>query len=114
MLLHAADLVNDGIQRIMIRTVHTDVVIAISVIHKLDISSLWMAFRVEKNFRYIPVNEITVQLGPYKIRVLLFFHAFTGIDQMSSFCNGKKTALETWSTYNEVTNEFNLLSDKPS
>ena len=34
---------------------------------------------------------------------------------MSSFCNhGKKTACETWSTYNEVTNEFNLLSDKPS
>ena len=33
---------------------------------------------------------------------------------MSSFCNhGKKTARETWSTYNEVTNEFNLLSDTP-
>ena len=114
MLLHAAYLVNDGIQRIMIRTVDTDVVvIAISVIHKLDISSLWIAFRVEKNFRYIPVHVIAVQLGPYKIRALLFFHAFTGIDQVSSFCNGKNTALETWSTY-EVTNEFNLLSDKPS
>ena len=39
---------------------------------------------------------------------------FTGCDQVSSFCNhGKKTARETWSTYNEVTNEYNLLSDKP-
>ena len=55
------------------------------------------------------------KLGPYKSRALLFFHAFTGCDQVSSFCNhGKKTAWETWSTYNEVTNEFNLLSDKPS
>ena len=90
MLLHAADLVKDGIQRIMIRTVDTDVVvIAFSVIHKLDISSLWIAS--------------------------LFFHAFTGCDQVSSFCNhGKKTALEIWSNYNEVTCEFNLLSDKPS
>ena len=65
MLLHAADLVNDGIQRIMIIAVGTDVVvIAISVIHKLDISSLWIAFGVGKNFRYIPVHEIAVQLGP--------------------------------------------------
>ena len=117
MLLHADDLVNDGIQRIMIIAVGTDVVvIAISVIHKLDISSLWIAFGVGKNFRYSPVHEIAVQLGPYKYRALLFFHAFTGCDQVvSSFCNhGKKTACETWSTYNEVTNEFNLLSDKPS
>ena len=54
MLLHAADLVNDGIQRIIIRNVDTDVVvIAISVIHKLDISSLWNALRVGKNYRYI-------------------------------------------------------------
>ena len=34
MLLHAADLINDRVKRIMIRTVYTDfVVIAISVIH---------------------------------------------------------------------------------
>ena len=90
--------------------------IAFSVIHKLDISSQWIAFGVWKNSRYIPVNKIVVQLGPYKFRALLFFHAFTGCDQVvSSFCNhGKKTAWEIWSTYNEVTNEFNLLSDKPS
>ena len=50
MLLHAADLVNDGIQRNMIRADGTDVVvIAISVIHKLDISSLWIALGVGKN-----------------------------------------------------------------
>ena len=47
----------------MIRTVDTDVVvIAISIIHKLDISSLWIAFGVRKNFRYIPVHEIAVQV----------------------------------------------------
>ena len=102
-------MINDGFQRIMIRAVGTDVVvIAISVIHKLDISSLWIAFGVGKNFRYFPVHEIAVQLGPYKSCALLFFHAFTGCDQVSSFCNhGKKTAWETWSTYNEVTDEFN-------
>ena len=99
----------------MIRTVDTDVVvIAISVIHILDISSLWIAFGVGKNLRYIPVHKIAVQLGPYKSRALLFFHEFTGYDKVSSFCNhGKKIARETWSTYNEATNEFNLLSDEP-
>ena len=51
----------------MIRTVDTDVVvIAISVKHKLDIS-IWIAFGVVKSFRYIPVHEIAVQLGPYSL-----------------------------------------------
>ena len=41
MLVHAVDSINDGLQRIMNRTVYTDfVVIAISVIRELDISSL--------------------------------------------------------------------------
>ena len=49
MLMHVSDLVNDGNKRIMIRTVDTDVVvIAFSVIHKLNISSQWIAFESGK------------------------------------------------------------------
>ena len=61
------------------------------------------------------MHEIAVELGVYQSQALLFFHAFTCCDQVSSFCNhGKKTAWETSPTYNEVTTEINLLRDKPS
>ena len=73
-MLHVADAVKSGIQKIMIRTVDTDVVvIAVSAVHKLNITSLWMAFGVGKNFRYIPV----LFMGPSKSNALLFFHAFS-------------------------------------
>ncbi|CAC5382291.1 unnamed protein product [Mytilus coruscus] len=115
-LLHVADAVKNGMQKIMIRTVDTDVVvIAVSAVHKLNITSLWMAFGVGKNFRYIPVHEIAQHMGPSKSHALLFFHAFSGCDQVSSFSNrGKKTAWETWSTFDAVTEDFKVLSDKPN
>ncbi|CAG2204044.1 unnamed protein product [Mytilus edulis] len=108
--------VKSGMQKIMIRTVDTDVVvIAVSAVHKLNITSLWMAFGVGKNFRYIPVHEIALFMGPSKSNALLFFHAFSGCDQVSSFSNrGKKTAWDTWLSFDAVTEDFKLLSDKPN
>ncbi|CAC5367122.1 unnamed protein product [Mytilus coruscus] len=115
-VLHVADAVKNEMQKIMIRTVDTDVVvIAVSAVHKLNITSLWMAFGVGKNFKYIPVHEIALHMGPSKSHALLFFHAFSSCDQVSSFSNrGKKTAWETWSTFDAVTEDFKVLSDKPN
>ena len=91
MLLHAADVVNNGMQSILIRTVDTDiVVIAVSAVHNLNITCLWVAFGVWKTFRYIPVHEIALHMGPSKSDALLFFHAFSGCDQVSSFRIGKR------------------------
>ncbi|XP_076078833.1 uncharacterized protein LOC143048849 [Mytilus galloprovincialis] len=113
-LLHVADAVKSGMQKIMIRTVDTDVVvIAVSAVHKLNITSLWMAFGVGKNFRYIPVHEIALFMGPSKSNALLFFHAFSGCDQVSSFSNrGKKIAWDTWLSFDAVTEDFKLLTFK--
>ena len=97
MLLHAADVVNNGMQRCLIRTVDTDVVvIAVSAVHNLNIICLWVAFGVGKTFIYIPVHEIALHMGPSK-----------------SGNWGKKTAWNTWSTFDAVTEEFKVLSDKP-
>ncbi|CAG2222711.1 unnamed protein product [Mytilus edulis] len=47
--LHVADAVRSGMQKIMIRTVDPDVVvIVVSAVHKLNITSLWMALGVGK------------------------------------------------------------------
>ncbi|VDI80019.1 Hypothetical predicted protein [Mytilus galloprovincialis] len=115
-LLHVGIAVKSGMQKIMIRTVDTDVVvIAVSAVHKLSIMCLWMAFGVGINFRFIPVHEIALFMGPSKSNALLFFNAFSGCDQVSSFSNrGKKTAWDTWLSFNAVTEDFKLLSDKPN
>ena len=88
LLLHAADAGKCGFNRIMLRTVDTDVlVIAIAAFHELALSELWIAFGVGKHFRFVPVDEIASSMGQQKSRALLAFHAFTGSDQTSSFAN---------------------------
>ncbi|CAC5375591.1 unnamed protein product [Mytilus coruscus] len=117
MMLHVNDAVADGHKCVMIRTVDTDVVvIAISVLQKIEsILELWIAFGVGKNFRYLSFHDIANALGPEKSHGLLFFHAFTGCDQVSSFANkGKKSAWDTWTSYEEITGNFDLLSNEES
>ena len=94
LLLHAADAAKNGLKKIMLRTVDTDVVvIAVSTFQDLGLSELWITFGVGKHFRYIAAHEIASTLGQQKSRALLAFHAFTGCDQTSSFKHiGKKTA----------------------
>ena len=148
----------------MIKTVDTDfVVIALSAMHKLNITSLWMAYgwhlELEKTsgtslsmkllclwglqcpMHYCSVADPELFLRgrtdlrgarsshasmiPYIINQIfptkeggraprspldprmLFLNAFSGCDQVSSFSNrGKKTAWETWSSFDVVTEDF--------
>ena len=92
-ILHLADAVKEGFRKILLCTVDTDVVVlAVAAADKLDVQELWMAFGMVKNFRYIPVHEISVSLGPDKSLALLIFHAYTGCDTVSSFnVRGNKT-----------------------
>ena len=115
LLLHAADAAKNGLKKIMLRTVDTDVVvIAVSTFRDLGLSELWIAFGVGKHFCYIAAHEIASTLGQHKSRALLAFHAFTGCDQTSSFKHiGKKTAWDAWSVYDEVTEVFRCLSSPP-
>ena len=115
MFLHAAHAARLGHQRILLRTVDTDVVvIAIRLFHILDVEELWIAFGVGKNYRSIPVHDIAKNLGPLKSAGLSFFHAFTGCDTTSAFAGrGKKTAWDIWSVFPEISDTFKALSDSP-
>ena len=65
MILHLADAVKEGFRKIFLRTLDTDVVVlAVAAADKLDVQKLWAAFGTGKNFRYIPVHEISISLGP--------------------------------------------------
>jgi len=84
MLLHVADLVHNGCQKVMIRTVDTDVVVlAVAFAQNIPCSELWLSFGTGKNHRYISAHELSATLGPDRACALPMFHAFTGCDTVS-------------------------------
>lgn len=115
MLLHVANASLTGHDKIMIRTVDTDVVVlSTALFANLVLEELWIAFGSGKNFKHIPVREIASILTPEKSLSLLFFHAFSGSDSTSAFLGiGKRTAWTAWKSYPEITSVFRKLSDCP-
>lgn len=108
LILHAADAARNGIKRVLIKTVDTDVVV-LAVAHRQRIScdELWIAFGTGKHFRYIAAHEIADNLGPEKATALPVFHAITGCDTTSAFAGkGKKSAWEIWNNFPDVTAAF--------
>ncbi|KAG0713094.1 hypothetical protein GWK47_016978 [Chionoecetes opilio] len=105
MMIHLADAVRDGFQKILLRTVDTDIVVlAVAATTKLKIQELWVAFGTGQHFRYIAAHEIAAFFGPDKSQALPMFHAYTGCDTVSSFnTRGKKTAWDTWKVFDELT-----------
>lgn len=54
-------------------------------------------FSMRKLFKYYPIHEIALSLGPQKSLALAVFHALTGCDAVSFFAGkSKKSALDTW------------------
>ncbi|KAG7173838.1 hypothetical protein Hamer_G018107 [Homarus americanus] len=83
MMVHAADVLECGHRRILIRTVDTDVVIltvALANERSEVLDELWLTFGTGKNRRYIAAHQIAKALGPEKSRALPVFHAVTGCD----------------------------------
>ena len=115
-MLHLKDIVMEGNSKVSIRTVDTDVVVlAIKAVECLGIPELWVAFGVGESFRLIATHEIANALGPQRCMALPMFHAFTGCDTVSYFGGkGKKTAWKVWMAFNDVTEAFCDLANKPS
>ena len=84
MFVHASHGARHGLQRILIRTVDTDVVvIGISLARKITCENLWMAFGSGSALRYLDVTLMAQILGPEKCGALPAFHAFSGGDVTS-------------------------------
>ena len=117
MMLHVSHAARHGHNKIMIRTVDTDVVVlAVSVVHHLQPENeLWIAFGTGKGFRYLAAHEIAARLGPDKAQALTMFHSLTWCDTVSSFAShGKKTAWAVWNVLPELTDALLKLSSAPS
>ena len=83
-------------------------------LHELGLMELWVSFGISKNKRWIPIHNLTKCLGTEKSKSLLFFHAFSGCDTVSGFRGkGKKSFLNTWNVFPEITETFHKLSQFP-
>ena len=111
MLLHAADAARRGHDKILIRTVDTDVVVlAVTAAQSLTLK-IWLAFGTGKSLRYIPAHDIATALGPAKSMALPMFHALTGCDTVSAFAGrGKRTAWAVWESFPELTNALSAVN----
>ena len=109
--VHARHASLNGMKKILIRTVATDVVIlANAFAKKLEVEELWVAFGVSKHLRYLPIHKIARSLTTQQCEGLPFFHALTGCDMVSYFSGkGKKTAFQAWKCYPEATEVFRAL-----
>lgn len=114
-MVHVSDAVMQGFQKILVRTVDTDVVVlAVSTVQKLENVEVWIAFGTGKDFRYVPAHEISLSLGPRKSLALPVFHALTGCDTVSHFAQvGKKTAWKIWEAHDEFTDTFYEMHNAP-
>ena len=112
--LHVAAAASCGHRKLIVRTTDSDVVVlAVSAFVSLGqkVDELWVAFGMQRRYRYIPVHTIAAQLGPAKSSALPAFHALTGCDTTSSFFGkGKKTAWVAWNSIPELTLPLKLLS----
>ena len=89
--------------------------LAVSTVVSMENTQLWIAFGTGKHLRYIPAHEIATSLGAVKAQALPMFHAFTGCDTVSSFAGkGKKTAFDTWRSFNAATEVFARLVTQPT
>ena len=116
---HAINLIDKGYQHFQIRSADTDVTI-LSVAHsKIIFSNGVNVLNVNcGSGKFYNVKSISVQLSADVCKALLFFHAFTGCDTVSSSYNhGKCKFFDTWMKLNKVNGEltelFKYLSSTP-
>ena len=108
LLLHAKHACQDG-QRIVVQSPDTDVlVLCVSHYREIGCQQLWFKTGVKDRPRFIPVHDVSTNLGPEICSALPAFHALTGCDSTSAFLRiGKKKA---WKVLTKSTAHQNSLS----
>ena len=86
MFVHASDGAGHGMNKILLRTLDSDVVaIGISMAQKIGFDCLWFAFGTGTTFRYLDATAMAQALGDAKCVGLPAVNALTGCDVTSSF-----------------------------
>ena len=106
-VLHVAAATSCGHRKVIVRTTDSDVVVLpVSAFVALEhqIEELWVAFGIQRRFRYIPIHVIVEELGTSKAAALPTFHALTGCNTTSAlFGKGKKSTWIHWQSFPDLT-----------
>ncbi|KAK4304447.1 hypothetical protein Pmani_023602 [Petrolisthes manimaculis] len=116
--VHVKHSTEEGKKHVLIKANDTDIfVIAVNVfsnLKELGLQELWIEFGQGKNVRWIPVHDVSSSITQEKSEGILFFHAFSGCDNVSSFKGkGKKSLWQTWDVCPDVSQVFKKLSKYP-
>ena len=85
-MLHVNHLYDNIIRRIKVIATDTDmIVLAVATASQLAGIELWLSFGHGDTFWCIGTHIIAAQVGQVSPRSLLFLHAFSGCDTLSSF-----------------------------
>ena len=100
----------------MIHATDTDVVVlGIAVSKILENCEIWVAFGHGSRVRYIPCHLIAAESGGVTSDAVMFVHAISGCDTVSSFYGiGKKAAWAVWRSLPNLHEIFARLSNAPS
>ena len=115
LFVHVKHAAANGCKKVIISSTDTDVVVlGVAAFERLGVEKLWIGFGRSKDFRWLPVHELSNSLGP-RVAALPFFNAFSGCDTVSAFPGkGKKSAWQTWEVFPDVTDVFARLSKRPN
>ena len=124
LLLHMRDmLLNGSIQKILVRSVDTDVLVILLAFmpqlleFKEDVH-VWLDFGRGENRKLYDVNMIFREFGESLYLGLPFFHSFTGCDSTSSFFEKSKGSFfnhwQGYDKFDEITCTFQQLCWLPS
>ncbi len=110
-MLHVAHAYQSGYQKCLIHATDTDIVVlSIATAKEIPGLELWVAFGHGNNFRFISSHGIAVLP-----KALLYMHAVTGCDTVSSFCGiGKKTGWAVLRSLPHIWEVFERLSQAPN
>ena len=117
--MHARDAAIEGSKALVIKTNDPAiVVIAVSVLpqmQEIGVETLWTTFGHGVGIKWIPIHELLNVIGPARASGIMYCHAFTGCDVVTTFRGkGKKSAWQTWDVFDEVTETFSKLSQFPT
>jgi hypothetical protein len=106
--IHVNDASRNGMDRVKVVTVDTDVVvIALCVFPLLALSELWIEIGTGQHRRWLPIHKYAALLGEETCSAIPFWFSVTGCDTVSMFAGrGKKTCWNVWKSNPEVTSVF--------
>ena len=65
LFIHAKDAASEGCKNVIVKSTDTDVVlIGVTLFNDLNVENVWIAFSRGKSFRWVPIHEISLSLGP--------------------------------------------------